>query len=164
MMSMTRTKGLTVLGALFLAGLAAILIFSDATPRRIKSMNAAFHTHVTGRAVCVDDVKKPPDFLGDGVGYTIYKLNDEDMAQLNKDLKKTKAFSANSEIGGNVVSALKWAKQVQPAIKDPDLSFSNCRYYYVDRSPDRAGDIISNYDALVVDEDNRLILYLVYDS
>ena len=163
-MSMTRTKGLTVLGALFLAGLAAILIFSDPTPRRIKSMNAAFGTHVTGRAVCVGDVKKPPDFLGDGVSYTIYKLNDEDMAQLNQDLKKTKAFSADSEIGGNVESALKWAKRVQPAIKDPALSLPNSRYYYVDRSPDRAGDIISNYDALVVDEENHLIMYLVYDS
>ena len=161
---MRRTKGLTVLGALFLAGLAAILIFSDATPRRIKAMNAAFHTHVTRRAVCVDDVKKPPDFLGDGVSYTIYKLNDEDMAQLNKDLKKTKAFSTDSEIGGNVESALKWAKQEQPAIKDPALSFPKCRYYFVDRSPDRAGDAISNYDALVVDEENHLIMYLIYDS
>ena len=161
---MTRTKGLKILGALFLAGLAAIYIFSDATPRRIKAMNAAFHTHVTRRAVCVDDVKKPPNFLGDGVSYTIYKLNDQDMAQLKADLKKTKAFSADSEIGGNVVSALKWAKQVQPAIKDPVLSLPKCRYYYVDRSPDRAGDTVSNYEALVVDEDNRLILYLVYDT
>lgn len=164
MMSMTRTKGLTVLGALFLAGLAAIFIFSDATPRRIKAMNAAFHTHVTRRAVCVDGVKKPPDFLGDGVSYTIYKLNDEDMARLNKDLKKTKAFSANSEIGGNVESALKWAKQEQPAIKEPALSFPKCRYYYADRSPGGTPDAISNYDALVVDEDNQLIMYLVYDS
>ena len=48
---MTRTKGLKILGALFLAGLAAIYIFSDATPRRVKAMNAAFHTHVTRRAV-----------------------------------------------------------------------------------------------------------------
>ena len=161
---MTRAKGLTVLGALFLAGLAAILIFSDATPRRIKAMNAAFHTHVTRRAVCVDDVKKPPDFLGDGVSYTIYKLNDEDMAQLKEDLKKTNAFPTNSEIGGSVDSALKWAKREQPAMKDPALSFPKCRYYFVDRSPDRAGDTISNYDALVVDEDNHLIMYLVYDS
>ena len=161
---MTRTKGLTVLGALFLVGLAAILIISDATPRTIKAMNLAFSTHVTGRAVCVDDVKKPPDFLGDGVSYTIYKLNDQDMAQLKEDLKKTKAFSADSEIGGNVESALKWAKQEQPAIKEPALSFPKCRYYYADRSPDRAGDTISNYDALVVDEENHLIMYLVYDS
>ena len=161
---MTRTKGLKILGALFLVGLAVILIISDATPRTIKAMNLAFHTHVTGRAVCVNDVKKPPDFLGDGVSYTIYKLNDEDMAQLNQDLEKTKAFSADSEIGGNVVSALKWAKQVQPAIKEPALSLPECRYYYVDRSPDRTGDTVSNYEALVVDEDNRLILYLVYDT
>lgn len=161
---MTRNNGLRILGALFCVGLAAILILSDATPRRIKSINATFGTHVTRRALCVDDVKKPPDFLGDGVGYTIYKLNDEDMAQLNQDLKKTKAFSADSEIGGNVDSALKWAKQVQPAIKDPALSFPKCRYYYVDRSPDRAGDTVSNYEALVVDEDNRLIMYLVYDT
>ena len=164
MMSMTRTNGLKILGALFLAGLAAISIISDATPRTIKAMNHAFHTHVTGRAVCVDDVKKPPDFLGDGVSYTIYKLNDEDMAQLNQDLKKTRAFSANSEIGRKVDSALNWAKQVQPEINDPALSFPNCRYYYVDRSPDGAGDVISNYEALVVDEENRLIMYLVYDS
>lgn len=161
---MTRTKGLKILGVLFLAGLAAIYIFSDATPRRVKAMNASFHTHVTRRAVCVDDVKKPPDFLGDGVSYSIYKLNDQDMAQLNQDLKKTKAFSADSEIGGNVKSALIWAKRMQPAIKDPALSFPNCRYYFVDRSPDGAGDVISNYEALVVDEENRLIMYLVYDS
>ena len=161
---MTRTKGLTVLGALFLVGLAAIFIFSDATPRRIKAMNAAFHTHVTRRAVCVDDVKKPPDFLGDGVSYTIYKLNDEDMAQLNKDLKKTKAFSADSEIGESVSSGLQWAKREQPAIKDPSLSLPQCRYYYVDRSPGGTVDYVSNYDALVVDEDNHLIMYLVYDS
>ena len=161
---MTRTNGLKILGALFLAGLAAIFIFSDATPRRIKAMNAAFSTHVTQRALCVDDVKKPPDFLGDGVSYTIYKLSDQDMAQLNQDLKKTKAFSANSEIGRNVDSALKWAKRVQPAIKDPALSFSNCRYYYVNRSPGGTVDYVSNYEALVVDEDNRSILYLVYDS
>ena len=161
---MTRNNGLRILGALFCVGLAAILILSDATPRRIKAMNAAFHTHVTRRAVCVDDVKKPPDFLGDGVSFTIYKLNDEDMAQLNKDLKKTKAFSADSEIGGNVVSALKWAKQVQPAIKEPALSLPECRYYYVDRSPDRAGDTVSNYEALVVDEENLLIMYLIYDT
>ena len=161
---MTRNNGLRILGVLFCVGLAAIFLFSDATPRRIKAMNAAFGTHVTRRALCVDDVKKPPDFLGDGVGYTIYKLNDEDMAQLNQDLKKTKAFSADSEIGGNVVSALKWAKQVQPAIKEPALSLPECRYYYVDRSPDRAGDTVSNYEALVVDEDNGLIMYLVYDT
>ncbi len=161
---MTRTKGLTVLGALFLAGLAAIFIFSDATPRRIKAMNAAFHTHVTRRAVCVNDVKKPPDFLGDGVSYTIYKLNDEDMAQLNQDLKKTKAFSADSEIGESVSSGLQWAKRAQPAIKDPALSLPQCRYYYMDRSPGGTVDDVSNYDALVVDEDNRLIMYLVYDS
>ncbi|MCU6786858.1 hypothetical protein [Aedoeadaptatus acetigenes] len=161
---MTRTKGLTVLGALFLVGLAAILIISDATPRTIKAMNLAFSTHVTGRAVCVDDVKKPPDFLGDGVSYTIYKLDDEDMAQLKKDLKKTRAFSADSAIGRKVDSALKWAKQVQPEINDPALSFPNCRYYFVDRSPSGAGDSISNYDALVVDEENLLILYLVYDT
>ena len=161
---MTRAKGLTVLGALFLAGLAAILIISDATPRRIKAMNAAFHTHVTRRAVCVDDVKKPPDFLGDGVSYTIYKLNDQDMAQLNQDLKKTKAFSADSEIGESVSSGLQWAKREQPAIKDPALSLLKCRYYYVDRSPGGTVDYVSNYDALVVDEENRLIMYLVYDS
>ena len=161
---MTRTKGLTVLGALFLVGLAAILIISDATPRTIKAMNLAFSTHVTGRAVCVDDVKKPPDFLGDGVSYTIYKLDDEDMAQLKKDLKKKRAFSADSAIGRKVDSALKWAKQVQPEINDPALSFPNCRYYFVDRSPSGAGDSISNYDALVVDEENLLILYLVYDT
>ena len=127
-------------------------------------MNAAFHTHVTRRAVCVVDVKKPPDFLGDGVSYTIYKLNDEDMAQLNQDLKKTKAFSADSEISESVSSGLQWAKREQPAIKDPALSFPNCRYYYVDRSPGGMVDDVSNYDALVVDEDNRLIMYLVYDS
>ena len=161
---MTRSRGLRILGVLFCVGLAAIFVFSDATPRRIKAMNAAFGTHVTRWAVCVDDVKKPPDFLGDGVGYTIYKLNDEDMAQLNQDLKKTKAFSADSEIGGNVVSALKWAKQVQPAIKEPALSLPECRYYYVDRSPDRAGDTVSNYEALVVDEENLLIMYLIYDT
>ncbi|WP_108832250.1 hypothetical protein [Aedoeadaptatus coli] len=161
---MTRTNGLKILGALFLVGLAAIIIFSDATPRTIKAMNHAFHTHVTGRAVCVDDVKKPPDFLGDGVSYTIYKLNDEDMAQLNQDLKKTRAFSANSEIGRKVDSALNWAKQVQPGIKAPALSFPNCRYYFVDRSPGGPVDYISNYDALVVDEENLLIMYLVYDT
>lgn len=161
---MTRTNGLKILGALFLAGLAAISIISDATPRTIKAMNHAFHTHVTGRAVCVDDVKKPPDFLGDGVSYTIYKLNDEDMAQLNQDLKKTRAFSANSEIGRKVDSALNWAKQVQPEINDPALSFPNCRYYFVDRSPGGAVDYISNYDVLVVDEENLLIMYLVYDT
>lgn len=161
---MTRTKGLKILGALFLVGLAAILIISDATPRTIKAMNLSFSTHVTGRAVCVDDVKKPPDFLGDGVSYAIYKLNDEDMVQLNQDLKKTKAFSADSETGRNVESALKWAKQVQPAIKDPGLSFPNCRYYFVDRSPAGPGDYLSNYDALVVDEENLLIMYLVYDT
>ena len=161
---MTRTKGLRILGALFCAGLVAIFIFSDATPRRIKAMNAAFATHVTRRAVCVDDVKKPPDFLGDGVSYTIYKLSDEDMARLNKDLKKTKAFSVDSEIGESVSSGLRWAKEEQPAIKDPVLSLPKCRYYYVDRSPGGTPDAISNYDALVVDEDNQLILYLVYDS
>lgn len=161
---MTRTNGLKILGALFLVGLAAILIISDATPRTIKAMNLAFHTHVTGRAVCVDDIKKPPDFLGDGVSYAIYKLNDEDMAQLNQDLKKTRAFSADSEIGRNVDSALNWAKQVQPGIKAPTLSFSRCRYYFVDRSPGGAGDYLPNYDALVVDEENLLILYLVYDT
>lgn len=161
---MTRTNGLKILGALFLVGLAAILIISDATPRTIKAMNLAFHTHVTGRAVCVNDVKKPPDFLGDGVSYTIYKLNDEDMAQLNKDLKKTRAFSANSEIGRKVDSALNWAKQVQPGIKAPALSWPQCRYYFVDRSPGGAGDYLPNYDALVVDEENLLILYLVYDT
>ena len=161
---MTRTKGLKALGILFCVGLAAIYIFSDATPRTIKAMNAAFHTHVTRRAACVDDVKKPPDFLGDGVSYGLYKLNDEDMARLNKDLKKTKAFSADSEIGGNVVSALKWAKEEQPSIKNPALSLPQCRYYYVDRSPGGTGDTISNYDALVVDEENALIMYLVYDS
>ena len=161
---MTRTKGLTVLGALFLVGLAAILIISDATPRTIKAMNLAFSTHVTGRAVCVDDVKKPPDFLGDGVSYAIYKLNDEDMAQLNQDLKKTKAFSADSEIGRTVDSALQWAKRMQPTIKDPALSFPNCRYYFFDRSPGGPVKYISNYDALVVDEENLLILYLVYDT
>ena len=161
---MTRTKGLKILGALFLVGLAAILTISDATPRTIKAMNLSFSTHVTGRAVCVDDVKKPPDFLGDGVSYAIYKLNDENMAQLNQDLKKTKAFSADSETGRNVESALKWAKQVQPAIKDPALSWPQCRYYFVDRSPAGPGDYLSNYDALVVDEENLLILYLVYDT
>ena len=161
---MTRSRGLRILGVLFCVGLAAIFVFSDATPRRIKAMNAAFGTHVTRRAVCVNDVKKPPDFLGDGVSYTIYKLNGQDMAQLNQDLKKTKAFSADSKIGKSVDSALNWAKQVQPAIKDPVLSLPKCRYYYVDRSPDRAGDTVSNYEALVVDEDNRLILYLVYDT
>lgn len=160
---MTRTNGLKILGALFLVGLAAIFIFSDATPRTLKAMNAAFHTHVTERAVCVDAVKKPPDFLGDGVSYTIYKLNDEDMDRLNKDLKKTKAFSSDSEIGGNVKTALKWAKQVQPGIDDPSLSLPHSRYYYVDRFPGEAGYAISNYDALVVDEENRLIMYLVYD-
>ena len=161
---MTRTKGLTVLGALFLAGLTTIFIFSDATPRRIKAMNAAFGTHVTRRAVCVDDVQKPPDFLGDGVSYTIYKLNDEDMAQLKEDLNKTKAFSADSEIGESVSSGLQWAKREQPAIKDPALSLPQCRYYYVDRSPGGTADYVSNYDALVVDEENHLIMYLVYDS
>ena len=161
---MTRSRGLRILGVLFCVGLAAIFVFSDATPRRIKAMNAAFGTHVTRRAVCVNDVKKPPDFLGDGVSYMIYKLNGQDMAQLNQDLKKTKAFSADSKIGKSVDSALNWAKQVQPAIKDPVLSLPKCRYYYVDRSPDRAGDTVSNYEALVVDEDNRLILYLVYDT
>lgn len=161
---MTRTNGLKILGALFLVGLAVIFIISDATPRTIKAMNHAFHTHVTGRAVCVDNVKKPPDFLGDGVSYAIYKLNDEDMAQLNKDLKKTKAFTADSLVGKKVDSALKWAKQVQPGIKAPALSFPNCRYYFVDRSPGGAGDYISNYDALVVDEENLLIMYLVYDT
>ena len=161
---MTRTRGLKILGALFLVGLAAIFIISDATPRTIKAMNLAFHTHVTGRAVCVNDVKKPPDFLGDGVSYSVYKLNDEDMAQLNKDLKKTKAFTADSLVGKKVDSALKWAKQVQPGIKAPALSWPQCRYYFVDRSPAGAGDYISNYDALVVDEENLLILYLVYDT
>ena len=161
---MTRTKGLKILGALFLAGLAVIFIISDATPRTIKAMNLAFHTHVTGRAVCVNDVKKPPDFLGDGVSYAIYKLNDEDMAQLNEDLKKTKAFSADSLVGKKVDSALKWAKQVQPEINDPALSFSRCRYYFVDRSPGGTVKYISNFDALVVDEENLLILYLVYDT
>ena len=161
---MTRTNGLKILGILFLVGLAVIFIISDATPQRIKAMNHAFHTHVTGRAVCVDDVKKPPDFLGDGVSYTIYKLDDEDMRLLKKDLKKTKAFSADSLVGKKVDSALKWAKQVQPAINDPALSFPNCRYYFVDRSPGGAGDYISNYDALVVDEENLLIMYLVYDT
>lgn len=161
---MTRTNGLKILGALFLVGLAAIFIFSDATPRTLKAMNGAFHTHFTRRAVCVDAVKKPPDFLGDGVSYTVYKLNDEDMAQLNRDLKKTKAFSANSEIGRNVDSALKWAKQVQPGIEAPALSLPESRYYFVDRSPGGAGDAISNYEALVVDEDNHLIMYLVYDT
>ena len=161
---MTRTNGLKILGALFFASLTAIFIFSDPTPRTIKAINAAFHTHVTRRAVCVDDVKKPPDFLGDGVSYAIYKLNGEDMAQLNQDLKKTKAFPADSLVGKKVDSALKWAKQVQPAINDPALSFPNCRYYFVDRSPGGAGDYISNYDALVVDEENLLIMYLVYDT
>ena len=161
---MTRTKGLKLLGALFLVGLAVIFIISDATPRTIKAMNLAFHTHVTGRAVCVEDVKKPPDFLGDGVSYAIYKLNGEDMAQLNKDLKKTKAFSADSEIGRTVDSALQWAKRMQPTIKDPALSFPNCRYYFLDRSPGGPVKYISNYDALVVDEENLLILYLVYDT
>lgn len=161
---MTRTNGLKILGALFLAGLAAILIISDATPRRIKAMNAAFGTHVTGRAVCVDDVKMPPDFLGDGVSYTIYKLNDEDMAQLNQDLKKTNAFSADSGIGSHVDSALKWAKQVQPGIKTPALSLPESRYYFLNRSPDGPVKYISNYDALVVDEENLLIMYLVYDT
>ena len=161
---MTRTNGLKILGILFLVGLAVILLLSDATPRRIKAMNHAFHTHVTGRAVCVDDVKKSPDFLGDGVSYTIYKLDDEDMAQLNEDLKKTKAFTADSLVGKKVDSALKWAKQVQPGIKAPALSWPQCRYYFVDRSPSGAGDYISNYDALVVDEENLLILYLVYDT
>lgn len=161
---MTRTRGLKILGALFLVGLAAIFIFSDATPRTLKAINGAFHTHVTGRAVCVDAVKKPPDFLGDGVSYTTYKLNDEDMDRLNKDLKKTKAFSSDSEIGGNVETALKWAKQVQPGINDPSLSLPHSRYYYVDRSPGGAGDVPSNYEALVVDKENNLIMYLVYDS
>ena len=161
---MTRTKGLKVLAVLFLVGLTAIYIFSDATPRRIKAMNDAFSTHLTRRAVCVNDVKKPPDFLGDGVSYTIYKLNGQDMAQLNQDLKKTKAFSADSKIGKSVDSALKWAKQVQPGIKAPALSLPESRYYFVDRSPGGAGDAISNYEALVVDEENNLIMYLVYDS
>ncbi|MEJ8786759.1 hypothetical protein [Peptoniphilus sp. HCN-40583] len=161
---MTRTKGLKILGALFLVGLAAIFFLSDATPRTLKAMNAAFGTHVTRRAVCVDAVKKPPDFLGDGVSYSVYKLNDEDMAQLNQDLKKAKAFSAESEVGRDVDSALKWAKRVQPGIKAPALSWPQCRYYFADRSPGGAGDYLSNYDALVVDEENLLIMYLVYDT
>lgn len=161
---MTRTKGLKIIGALFLVGLAAIFIFSDATPRTLKAINAAFGTHVTRRAVCVDAVKKPPDFLGDGVSYSVYKLNGEDMAQLNQDLKKTKAFTADSLVGKEVDSALKWAKQVQPGIKAPALSWPQCRYYFVDRSPGGAGDYLSNYDALVVDEENLLIMYLVYDT
>lgn len=161
---MTRTKGLKILGALFLVGLAAIFFLSDATPRTLKAMNAAFGTHVTRRAVCVDAVKKPPDFLGDGVSYSVYKLNDEDMAQLNQDLKKAKAFSAESEVGRDVDSALKWAKRVQPGIKAPALSWPQCRYYFVDRSPGGAGDYLSNYEALVVDEENLLIMYLVYDT
>ena len=112
----------------------------------------------------MDAVKKPPDFLGDGVSYSVYKLNGEDMAQLNQDLKKAKAFSAESEVGRDVDSALKWAKQVQPGIKAPALSWPQCRYYFVDRSPGGAGDYLSNYKALVVDEENLLIMYLVYDT
>ncbi|MDY3118920.1 MAG: hypothetical protein SOW18_05230 [Peptoniphilus sp.] len=163
-MRRTRTRGLFFLGALFSAALIGLLLISDTTPRTLKNLNAAFGTHLSKNAVCIEAVTKPPSFFGDGVCYSIYALNDTDMVQLKKDVERKKAYSVDSSIGEQIHSDLLSARRQHPSTKKTAKAFEPNAVYYVDRSPTPDRAIVANYDALVVDEKHSLILYLVSDS
>ncbi|MDD7363416.1 MAG: hypothetical protein PUG99_04595 [Firmicutes bacterium] len=158
-----RKKHLLVLAVLFLIGLIVVFSISDRRPRSLKAMNAAFGTEISSRADLVYKFEYPPSFQGDGVSYYVYRLDQTDMHRLQKALSTKKSYAIDSKIGVAARSDLgiandraKDAYSVEP--------LSRFRFYYIDRSPQIYDDVIPNYDALLVDAKDALVIYLVSDS
>lgn len=158
-----RKKHLIALVLLFFAGLVVVFSISDRRSPTLKALNAAFDTDISARAKPIYTVTRPANFHGDGISFFIYHLDDRDADILRKDLASCKSYAADSKFGNIAISDLSRANAMAPHAYPKD-SFEDFRFYFLDRSPKHYDALMSNYDALLFNEESQYIIYLTVDS